>query len=600
MSTGRATTEVAVSKNSRAGTWAKIARFRYLGPLVLIASLVFARFLASGPVSRASDGLMFTDVANAVMAEGKVWAEGGCWGDIDGDDDQDLLVTNALAPLRLWKNEGSGRFVDIAPFALTLRSREWVVSCAFIDLDDDGDLDLYVTERGGKKAERLGKLLRNDGRGVYTEITEEAGARIPLAGSASVDWADMDGDGDLDGFVATRWGREATRKNALFEQIGPLRFRNIAAARGLADPEGPQNAFLGSWFDYDMDGDADLLIAIDWWGVELYRNDRSTFTRVTTEVFPPATDDTPGAPPNNPMGAAWGDFDNDGCIDVFVTGINILGQGGFESRTLTDFASRLYRNDCRGRFSDLTTAAGFLPTGLVEWGANFVDFDNDGDLDLSVVTGYASPELNPGRVERLIRTIVAFPRRLIPANISAWLYRYEAMIPASGQSGPEAAMPKLLYRNQLVETGKATFVEVTYDAGVGDVGASRGSLWADIDNDGDLDWFVPSRRMPNRLYRNNGPVGNYLRVHLVGGRQRQAIGAWVKIRAGNLQQIRHVHVLDGYLSQSQIDPHFGLGQAALVDELSVRWPNTTRWVRLCERIPANRKVVVTENVGCGW
>ncbi len=446
--------------------------------------------------------------------------------------------------------------------------------------------------------------MRNDA-GVFSDITEVTGARMQGAANA-VDRADMDGDGDLDAFIGGRYERDRgrARRNYLFEQVAPLRFRDIAPAKALsAAPPGGQNVFLGSWMDYDADGDPDLLVAIDYWGAELYRNDRGSFAQVTTRVLPPATDETPGAPPNNAMGAAWGDYDNDGCFDVFITGVNIPGQGGFEARHLTDLASRLYRNTCDGTFENATLPSGFRPTGMVEWAANFIDYDNDGDLDLSVVTGYPGITAGDGvstRADQFIGLIVKYPRQLIPARLATWLYRYEAMIPAAGQSGPEAAMPKLLYRNQLVETGKATFVDVSYSLGIANVSASRASLWADMDNDGDLDWFVPGRRTANRLFRNDGPVGRHLRVHLVGARHRQAIGAGVRIRVGGRQQLRHVHIMDGYLSQSQLDPHFGLGQATTVEEIAVRWPGTTTWVTACRNVPAGRTVTVREGGGCSW
>lgn len=174
------------------------------------------------------------------------------------------------------------------------------------------------------------------------------------------------------------------------------------------------------------------------------------------------------------------------------------------------------------------------------------------------------------------------------------------MIPASGGVGLAGAMPNYLYKNLQVETGRATFVDVTHPMGVGDMGATQGSAWADFDNDGDLDWFVPNRKSPSRLFRNDGPVGNYLRVHLVGSVLREAIGAQVKIHTGEGWQLRHVHVLDGYLSQSQMDPHFGLGRAQVVEEVQVRWPGTTRWVRGCIAVPVNRTVTITQNGTCRW
>jgi hypothetical protein len=243
--------------------------------------------------------------------------------------------------------------------------------------------------------------------------------------------------------------------------------------------------------------------------------------------------------------------------------------------------------------------AGFRPTGATEWSAHFIDFDNDGDLDLSVVTGNARAVGRRGRFGTPARIIgkLVIVRGFIPYRVAAWAYRYEAMIPEWGNVGPGAVMPNFLYQNRLVETGRAEFVDVTERMGVANMGASRGSAWADMDGDGDLDWFIAGRRTPNRLFRNDGPVGNHLRVHLAGA---PTVGAWVKVRAGRAVQLRHVHILDGYLSQSQLDPHFGLGKAERVDEVWVRWPNQRRWILVCSAVPANRTVTVTPGGDCRW
>ncbi|MGH2668689.1 MAG: CRTAC1 family protein, partial [bacterium] len=445
-------------------------------------------------------------------------------------------------------------------------------------------------------------LFLNNGDGTFRDGGAAAGFTTLGRWAASIDVADVDNDGDYDAFVGSR----GKGPDFFFEQIAPLRFREVSAARGLRDTP-PSFTFLGSWFDYDGDGDPDLLLNVDWWGIELWRNDEGRFTRVTDTAFPPATDSTPGAAPNNPMGVTWGDLDNDGCIDMFVAGWNLPGQAGFEDASFgPDSPSRLYKSSCDGTFTDITPQAGLRATGLVEWSPVFVDYDNDGDLDLSVIAGNVSDTPPPplGRLPRpmlrLVNIVVAVARRAVPTRWTAWLYRYEAMIPASGDTGRAAAMPVMLYRNMLKETDTLTFVDVSHQVGVEHVGAVRGSAWADIDNDGTLDWFISGRATPKRLFRNNGPVGHYTRVHLVGARLKDAIGAQVLIKAGGDQQLRHVHVLDGYLSQSQMDPHFGLGKAERVDEILVRWPGTIAWVSVCRDVPANRTVTIIQDGGCRW
>lgn len=565
------------------------------GAVILLVTFLAVAITLSG----ASQGTpLFVDVAGT-MADPKANARGGCWADVDRDGDQDLFVTNTHGVSRLWTNEGGAGFADTSAHAFDAPVLS-AVSCAFVDFDHDRYPDLFVSVNDRGQGGPSNRLFRNRGNGTFEDRSNRSGTAMPARGAASSDWADYDGDGDYDGFVATRLGKLRFRQNAMFESIGPFMFQDVSEVKGLSNPEGPQYTFLGSWFDYDVDGDPDVLLAIDYWGLELYRNDAGRFVRRTLADLPRATDNTPGAPPNNAMGVSWGDVDNDGCFDVFITGSNFFGQGGFGADILGDLASRLYRGQCDGSFEDVTVKVGLRPTGVIEWSANFVDFDNDGDLDLSVVAGNSGEVVNPRsrRGKKVITYVVSIPRRLISARAAAFLYRMEAMIPASGGFGKAAAMPNYLYKNMLMETGTLRLVEVTYQVGVGDMGSTQGSAWADFDSDGDLDWFVPNRGTPSRLFRNDGPVGNYLRVHLVGSPLRDAIGAWVKIRVGNRWQLRHVHVLDGYLSQSQLDPHFGLGAANTVDELWVRWPGSTTWKRACGRISANRMITVTQAGAC--
>lgn len=571
--------------------------------LVALTSIVIATASQYGQGSGPRP--MFEDVTPPALREPGSDSTGACWADVDADGDEDLFVANGNHTSHLWRNTGRGEFVDAGEAAGIIfeKSRQFV-SCAFVDVDNDGDLDLYLTGRRNRKnTGPANRLFENLGNGTYRDRTAKAGVgRAKIGGNAS-DWADFDNDGDLDAYVASR---DPDDFNAFFEQLRPFVFRDIGPEKGLADVDGPDTAFLGSWFDYDADGDMDLLVALDYWGVEVYRQDFGRFVRATRVALPPATDDTPGAPPNNAMGIAWGDYDNDGCFDVFITGLNVPGVTGFDTRVMSDLFSRLYRNDCHGTFTDVTRQAGFRPTGLTEWAANFIDFDNDGDLDLSVVAGNAGERPPEGEKKlsgagrQLVTLLVTGLRRVIPSRFVAWAYRYELMIPASGSSGPAAAMPKLLYKNLLVESGIPRFIDVTEGVGIRDIGATRGSAWADMDGDGDLDWFMPNRRTPKRLFQNNGPVGAFLRVHLRGTRIRTAVGAWVKIRVGTGIQVRHVHILDGYLAQSQMDPHFGLGKADQVDEIWVRWPGTARWILMCKAVPANSKVLITEGMGCSW
>jgi hypothetical protein len=190
----------------------------------------------------------------------------------------------------------------------------------------------------------------------------------------------------------------------------------------------------------------------------------------------------------------------------------------------------LYRNNCDGTFTPIGDAAGILGRDTVEWGTNFVDFDNDGDEDLSIVAG--------------------------------------AML-SSGE-------PNVLYENVTVAPDELTLVDVTAATGTQDLGEGWGSAWADIDDDGDLDWMVSNLFGQVALFRNDGPTGNHLRVELQGTTSnRDGIGARVEVTAAGRTMVRYIRAGLSYISAEELEAFFGLGDATVVDELVVKWPSGT-------------------------
>ncbi|MHB8838589.1 MAG: CRTAC1 family protein [Gemmatimonadaceae bacterium] len=285
------------------------------------------------------------------------------WGDFDGDGFIDLLG-GATAKDKLTvvlHNERGRRFTDVAAdIGLTIPNRS-SRQTNWIDYDNDGDLDVYATDRAGDNS-----LYRNDG-GTFTRVFAGAGpsdAR-PTVGAC---WFDMDQDGDLDLFLANQSG--AT--DALWRNDG-TQFTDVAPALGMTGPprttaEGGVGCAVG---DYDNDGDFDLFVP-NYGHNLLYRNNgNGTFTEVGQALGVGVE--------NHAVGADWGDFDNDGDLDLSV--ISYRGASGAQAP-----ANALFRNDGAAGFVNVLTDDS--PLNAADHGVQFVDYDNDGGLDLSVTDGY--------------------------------------------------------------------------------------------------------------------------------------------------------------------------------------------------------------------
>jgi hypothetical protein len=422
----------------------------------------------------------------------RAWSAGVYFTDYDNDGDKDLFVT-AWGPNVLFRNDGDGSFTDVTKQAgVAGADNSWSASAAFGDLDNDGDLDLYVTNYcdydlenppfGGNRTPWRGipvypgplglrgqtdVLYRNEGDGTFTDVTEGSGTddvTRPLYGLGVVMF-DLEDDGDLDIYVAND-----SCPNYLWRNDGDLRFIDIAAVAGVATNE--------------------------------------------------------DAKEQAGMGVDAADFDDDGRIDLIVTNFS------------HDW-NTLYRNDGNLTFVDHTFVGGFKDTFLpLGWGVKFLDYDNDGWLDVFMANGHIYPEVD------------SHPH----LNTT---YR----------------QANLLYRNQ----GGSTFENVSGMVGPGldAVEGTRGVAVTDFDGDGDVDLVLTGMDVPPALLRNDG--GNalsWVSVRLIGSRSnRDAVGARLTLEAGGRRRVRTVNPFGSYLSQSSYTIHFGLGDADRVDRLVVRWPS---------------------------
>ncbi len=418
---------------------------------------------------------------------------------------------------------------------------------AWGDFDGDDDPDLYLVRSLSPNL-----LYRNDG-GAFTEVGSDLGVDDNGDGSAAA-WADYDGDEDLDLYL-TNFGTP----NRLFRNDGSA-FVDVASAAGVAD-EG--DGYGAAWADYNRDGYPDLYLA-NFGRNRFFRNDAGTFTEIAGDLGL--------ADSNSSVQPVWGDFDNDRDPDLF------LANSG---------ANRFFRND-GGTFTDITDQTGLTENGP-STGAAWGDYDNDGDLDLYVVYF--------GERNRLYSNEGGFFRELglgLAVNDPgrgrgvAWADfdndgDLDLYVTNSGE-------PNLLFRND-----EDRFRQVAEELGVDVDADSRGVAVADFDGEGGLDLYVAIQDGTDRIYRNQEANGNWFVVRPRATQSsRDGIGARFEISYSGRRAIREVSGGSSYLSYDALSVAFGVGDAELVDTLTVRWPLGI--VQRLFDIPVNQALEMIETV----
>jgi hypothetical protein len=484
---------------------------------------------------------------------------------IDGQRLEDPAIAAAGPTTRLYRNRGNGTFSDITAqsgLGLTV----WASSVCGGDFDNDGHLDLFITSFGHNR------LFRSLGGGRFEDVT--AAQHLPVDGPArwgsGCAFLDFDRDGRLDLFVsnylafdlatATEPGQGInclwkgipvncgpkglpTDTNLLFKNTGSG-FEDVSVRSGVARVTG-RYSMTALAADFDEDGWVDIYVASDSTAAILYRNNHDgTFTDV---AVPSGAALSENGMAQAGMGAATGDFNADGRLDLFKT-------------HFADDIPALYRATGKGLFEDVATASGLgVQNRYVEWGAGIVDVDNDGWQDLLYVTGNVYPEVEQ-----------KFPR-----------------YPHKG--------PRILFRNK----GDGTFADVgaTGGSGLAAPRSSRGAAFGDFDNDGDVDVLVMNMNESPSLLRNDSVSPyHWLGVSLEGrSSNRGGIGATIRITAGGRVQARAVLSQTSYYSIDDLRAHFGLGEATRVDRIEVTWPNGN--VEVVTNISADRFVHLVEGTG---
>ncbi|MBX7150950.1 FG-GAP-like repeat-containing protein [bacterium] len=452
--------------------------------------------------------------------------------------------------------------------------------CSWIDVDNDDDLDLFVNNR---------YLYINDGFGKFTKATGTGlGDELPNSLGNGNSWADYDNDGDLDVFLA------GNRLSFLYRNDGG-HFTKITGSGFLAD----NNGFATAWGDYDNDGYVDLVIASPFGfgpthSNRLYHNNgNGTFQSIDTSIV--ATGLAAYTVPS------WYDYDQDGDIDLFIGSGPITASGG------PDFFYRNMLKETGTAFFSRITEGNFATDFRDGQNVNWIDYDNDQDLDM-YVTNYGSAGGLALRQNNLYRndgnnTFTKITNQPLTQDAEISLGNLWADFDNDGDEDcfvtNEAAVnnPSRYYRND----GNGNFTRIDGillpNAIPGDNGATAG----DYDNDGDLDLFIfafPSGL--RRFYRNDQPVGNHwLRLHLNGTVSNYAsIGARVKAKAtigGNsVWQYRELSAQNTFNGHNALEIHLGFGDATMVDSIQIIWPSGT--TKTLTQVPTNQYLVLTENV----
>lgn len=513
---------------------------------------------------RAPDGPLFVEVGRAagltrVLYSGGTDKDhllesvgtGGAFLDYDDDGLLDVFVVNAWLlderPSRvrekgrnaLYRNKGDGTFEDVTDRA-GVADESWGCGVCVGDYDNDGKVDLYVTNFGPNR------LYRNQGDGTFEEVAEQAGVADPGWGAGAA-FFDADGDGFPDLYVAnyveatiddthkaerTITWRDTVKvmagpfglrgaKDRFFRNNGDGTFRDATEESGMQDiAESYGMGVLTS--DLDNDGDVDLVVTNDSNPNFLYRNEgNGKFTEIGM---------LSGLGVNGNglaqagMGVDGGDFDGDGLQDVLVA-------------TFARDSASLYRNLGGLMFVDVTAEINLRNPSYdaLKWGCAFFDYDLDGDLDILIVAGHiypqvdSSPELKESYKQRPI------------------LLRNDdgKLVDVSQQAGPGFQVPS----------------------------SARGLALGDYDNDGDIDLLITAVDDPPLLLRNDTPrAGRWLKLRLLNRHGSPAIGARAAVKAGGRTFWREVRSGSTYASQSSFDLHYGLGKVETIDSIEVIWP----------------------------